>query len=78
MTVDGPWARPHIRLPAAKRKLLSSSPFRREYMSVNFPAKGWVAAVATRYAVASQARSGRESNSVAMDDPSVAIRLASE
>lgn len=53
------------------------SPARLEKMSVNRPARGWRAALAMRYAEASQDRSVKELNDVEMGADSVAMTVES-
>ncbi len=70
-------ASPHIRLPAAKKRLLNTSPGPRPKMSVSRPDTGWQAALAIRYAVASHDSSDSDWNSLAMGADSVAMMLES-
>lgn len=70
-------ARPHIRFPAAKKMLLNMRPARLPKMSVRRPESGWSAALAMRYADASQETSVNELKEVDIGAASVATTVPS-
>ena len=71
-------ANPQIRLPRAKKQLLTTKPDDREKMSVNLPISGCVIACPMRKAVASQARRESELKLVAIGAARVAMIVLSE
>jgi hypothetical protein len=67
-----------MRQPAPKKTLEKINPLRREKISVNFPARGWHAALAIRYADASQESRLSDLNSDDMGVVRVAMMVVSE
>ena len=67
-----------MRLPRAKKQLLTTKPDDREKMSVNLPHSGCVIACPIRKAVASQARSESELKLVAIGAARLAMIVPSE
>ena len=70
-------ARPHIRLPAAKKAFEYMSPVRRENISVSLPESGCSAALAIRYDEANHERSVKELKDVEMGAERVATMVES-
>lgn len=70
-------AKPHIKLPTAKKTLENIRPVRREKISVNRPLSGWEAALAIRYPVANHERSENEWNEDEIGPVSVATTVVS-
>ncbi len=70
-------ARPQIRFPRAKKTFEKIRPVRLERISVRRPLRGWRAALAMRYADASQESRDRELNDVDIGAERVAIIVES-